>query len=918
MISVKEKGGDLDTTCPSISTEDPWAQLWPTEVSGYSERFGVPPAAATTEEVVEASGLWDDMIPTPSSDAVAEDWVIIGVDTEYVALTDTTLHILSYQYCLITPAGQSHSGIIYTPSARKNDRVKLDDFLGQAIEDAFQAGVIKRYPAHVHVATFFARADLAHFSRVFNTLKTNVQSTRRTIASLNGDNGYGIDLSELRSRHLNKASMPIHDPDLIDPQQVKVRFYDTMLLVPAGRNLDAVGQLLGLHKITIPEPYSIERMDEYLKADQAGFEAYAIRDAEIPARYLLWMMAFAQAVGTSRVPATIGGLAVSLFRRGYIEKYSRAQLLQSFNLTEQSRLYWPRDDGLGGVTPKTQVVQVPHPAYADFEQLAVNCYHGGYNISFEMGPSEIDEFNDFDIRSAYTTALQSIRPLDFDNLRYSTQVEDYVGDQLGLAYISFRFPTDCRHPSLPVRTDKHGLIYPLAGTTHCTLHEIELAVTMGCEISVHYGFIIPWASDHAVFGSFMQLVREKRNSHAKGSLEELLWKELGNSVYGKTAQGLRAKTGFELQSGLSKKIPRSAITHPFFAAYTTGVVRALLHELIASIPPERNVTSATTDGFLTNATLDEISLDGTMAQLFIAWHRELDPTAESILELKHGAKQVVAMKTRGQLTALRHDNEAIGPVTAKAGVRPPRGVKDGNAYVLELYLNRQPGQLVDASHLISTREQFTLQSDLIMKRKEQRLSLEFDFKRDLVNPVIRKVGEVEHLACSSVPFRTVEEQSRVRLMFDNWRRNHCLKTLGDFYSWQEYRLMADVVRHLKESGNGTLRIQRTDTLAGLYARLFCRGYMQGYWGFPDVSCRRPLSNKFLSEALEEVEVFIKPATISQSKNRPVMEGVVPYTPLLLPLLRKLKEHFASFDPGVLIRPQDRQPLDAALNPAPSS
>lgn len=649
-----------------------------------------------------------------------------------------------------------------------------------------------------------------------------------------------------------------------------------------------------------------------------SFEAYALRDAEIAAKYLLWVIEFSQEAGVRSVPATIGGLAVSLFRLDYVGKYSKQQLLQSFNLTEVKREYWPKDDGQGRVVPKTQTLKLPHAAYADFEQLAINCYHGGYNISFEMGPSEISEFNDFDIRSAYTTVLQSIRPLDFDHLQFTTRLEDFTGDQLGLARISFRFPATCRYPCLPIRTDKHGLIYPLEGSTHCTLHEIELAATLGCEITIHYGLIIPWASDHSIFGDFMKLVREKRNSHEKGSLEELLWKELGNSVYGKTAQGLREKTGFDLESGLSKKIPQSAITHAFFAAYTTGAVRALLHELIASIPPERTVISATTDGFLTNATLEEISLDGTMAQLFIAWHRELDPTAESILELKHGAKQVLAMKTRGQLTVLRHDNSAIGPVTAKAGVKPPRGVEDANAYVLDLYLNRYPGQLVDASHLISTREQFTLQSDLIMKRKEQRLSLEFDFKRDLVNPVMRKVGEVEHLACSSVPFRTLEDQGRVRLMFDNWRRNHCLKTLEDFYSWQEYRLMADVVRYLKESGNGTLRIQRTDTLVGLYARLFCRGYMQGYWGFPDTSLRRPVSNKSLSEAFEEVEVFIKPATISQSKNRPVIEAVMPFSPLLMPLLAKLKELFSSFDPGVLIRPEDRHLLDAALNPGAAS
>ncbi|HHO0940423.1 TPA: hypothetical protein ACRTTK_004521, partial [Aeromonas hydrophila] len=71
-------------------------------------------------------------------------------------------------------------------------------------------------------------------------------------------------------------------------------------------------------------------------------------------------------------------------------------------------------------------------------------------------------------------------------------------------------------------------------------------------------------------------VREKRQSYVKKSFEELLWKEIGNSLYGKLAQGLRGKSAFDTSSGLSKPIERSAITNAFFAAHTTGLIRAVL------------------------------------------------------------------------------------------------------------------------------------------------------------------------------------------------------------------------------------------------------------------------------------------------------------------------------------------------------
>lgn len=854
----------------------------------------------------------EDMLPSPDDSMPP---VIIGVDTEYTALGNGSLHILSYQFYLITASGEHTSGIVYTQTANKSDRVRLNDFILDALEQAFQAGLIRCYPSQVYVATFFARADLAHFKEVFKDLKTTIQSTRRTIASLDSQSTYGLDAKTILSRHIDKAAIDVYDPDIFANRRVDIRFYDVMLLVPNGRSLEDVGRMLGLPKLSIPSPYSIERMDAYLKADRKGFEAYALRDAEIAAKYLQWFQAFANSEGLNRIPSTVGGMAVSLFRKGYINEFSSNQLDQSFNLKEVVREFWPKDTENKSLSPLTKRLKVPHTAYGDFEQLAINCYHGGYNICFEMGPTEVGNFNDFDIRSCYTTALISVRPLDFEQIHFTKESADFEGDVLGLAYVAFKFPDDCRYPCLPVRSDNFGLIYPLEGHSHCTSHEIALAQSMGAELTIKHGLIVPWKSDHRVFGTFMRQVREQRNSHEKGSLEERLWKELGNSLYGKTAQGLRAKTGFEMDTGMSKKIAKSAITHPFFAAYITGVARALLHELILSIPPSRTVISATTDGFLTDAVQDEISLDGPIARLFTEWHKEIDPTAKSILELKHGAQQLVAMKTRGQLTAIPHADPKIEPVTAKAGVRVPKDETDGNGYVLNLYLERQPGQTVDASHLMSTRDQFTKESDLIMVEKEQRLSLEFDFKRDLINPVMREVCGHQHIACNSIPFRTETEQGKVRRMFDNWRKNNSLKTVDDFFSWQEYRLLSALVKRLASKQSGGIRIQKGDSLAMVYARLFCRGYMQGAWGFPPMGQRRPMKHPDLSSAFLEVDIEIKTGTISQAKNRPLIEGELPFSNLLIPVIRMLQKHFPDFDPCALIVPADHSKLREALEHA---
>ena len=92
-----------------------------------------------------------------------------------------------------------------------------------------------------------------------------------------------------------------------------------------------------------------------------------------------------------------------------------------------------------------------------------------------------------------------------------------------------------------------------------------------------HGVVIPWLNDVRPFALFSRTVREKRKSHAKGSVFERTWKEIGNSVYGKTAQGLKAKNVYDNRSDQSQRLPPSRVTQPYLAAYITslGEVAAL-------------------------------------------------------------------------------------------------------------------------------------------------------------------------------------------------------------------------------------------------------------------------------------------------------------------------------------------------------
>ena len=114
------------------------------------------------------------------------------------------------------------------------------------------------------------------------------------------------------------------------------------------------------------------------------------------------------------------------------------------------------------------------------------------------------------------------------------------------------------------------------------------------------------------------MIQRLRREYPKKSLEEVMVKEIGNSLYGKLAQGLSDKTAFDTATGLSKKIGPSAVTNPYMAAHTTGLIRAVCGELLHRIPAHRTVVSVTTDGFLTDAPLEELDQTGPLCRRYQA------------------------------------------------------------------------------------------------------------------------------------------------------------------------------------------------------------------------------------------------------------------------------------------------------------
>ncbi|MWF92955.1 hypothetical protein GQE97_21885 [Escherichia coli] len=743
----------------------------------------------------------------------------IGFDTEYVFNPETQQNdILSYQSYVVLPDNTGISNIIYPPDSQKKSRLSFKDFLCQTITPLLETGVITKWPGIINIYAHFIRADIASFANFWSDYKILLKGIRGTVSSFK--NRYGIDFDEQQERRV-KTEQIMFDKRTSPPRCSNVAFIDTLLITPGGMGLAECGELLGLPKLTIPAPYSITNMREYLLGDRAGFEAYALRDAEIAVRYALQVRNFcARELMIDRVPATIGAMAVSRFTKTLKENNMSPEVCLGTHI--KTRELW--------LTEKQAFRTIKTPASVPsrelFETFPINCYHGGRNECFMMGVTPSDHWYDYDLAGAYTTGLLDILTPDYGNIRLSKNPDDYCGHVMGFALVTFRFPESVPYPSLPVRTDQYGLFFPLSGESWATAPEIELALSLGAEMTIHNGIIVPWICDTSphnsestsVFLPFVQQVRENRNRHIKGSLEEKFWKEIGNSLYGKLAQGLRAKTAFDTARGLNRSLPPSSVTQPFFAAHVTGFIRAVVGELMNALPSDSSVVSVTTDGFLTNCPLNKINMSGPLSSRFQSLCDIVDP-GSSMLTCKHEVSQLIAMKTRGQLTYRAIQGKPV--VHARAGVKPPADIprSDYNDYMVDLYLNRLPGQTLSRSTLISTREMWLSESDLVSREQDIRLNLEFDFKRQPVQPAMNE----GHLLMSSRPWDNMEEALQQRSLFDDWRQTHTLKTLADWDDWCDFLYCRTVFSDMKLKVGS----KRSDDIL---VRLFLRALTQCQWG----------------------------------------------------------------------------------------
>jgi hypothetical protein len=694
--------------------------------------------------------------------------------------------ILSYQYAC-RYMGREWSGVVYTRAgahirypdepeaqiAKLPERITFARLLAIAVAHGMHEKHLTRWPKKIAAAAHWTRADLSAMSD-FAAIKRQFDGVQKTYVSLGKPYMARVNVSG----HL---------------REFRVSLVDTQLLVPgSSKSLGALGDLYAFPKLdpgyrffgmsdgSIARIPYIERMDWLLSDDPDLFERYAIRDAEISARHVheVWLFANDElSLNLSSPPVTLGSLAVNnLIERWRglgidIDAVLEGRVKKTKRFDPHCRRYvstWERQ----------------HTSNFKIKQgLAAACFHGGRNECFCYGPTLDAEaegtppFREFDLISAYAVAMASIGMPDWTGMHDCNDLSEFRPGVLGIARVRFSFPGRTRFPSLPVvAPNDYGLIYPLEGEANATASEIAVALRQGATIEVLDGVIVPWLDDGCrPFMLVIDHLQRRRDQHPKGSLQNEMFKQLVNSIYGKLGQGIKGTTVYDTRTGGRSTIGPCEITNAFLAGYVSGLIRGLISELLAGIPSDRAVVSVTTDAFITNAEIGEIGITGLLATLLSVMKQDLtsDP---ALLETKFEARQLLPWRTRGVATLKAIDGAK--PKLARGGMREPgrMSLDEANDWFARKMLLRQRGDKWSSRDPLPFPAAHRANADHVFQERIRKVNFEFDMKRRPIDPAPRYVSVprdpdliVQHIAFETAPWRTVAQFTEAREQFDQWR-----------------------------------------------------------------------------------------------------------------------------------------------------
>ena len=775
--------------------------------------------------------------------------LIIGFDTEYVRVSEKDNRIVSYQFALFNPrTGKRASGLITPNGPRHHHRFSLGGCLGRVLAFAEENGFVDtedgRLPPKVRIliVAHFSRADLPGF-RDFRRLKRRFTILRGTYATTERPAIFDVQVMHGRRR------------------RISVTLCDTRLIAPASAgSIKALGELLGFPKLSVPDVIDekgdtvagITRMDLVAMQHPDAFRAYAVRDAEIAVDWLLRFARFADQWKLAKLPPTIAAMGVAKLR-SFAEKQLPPILGKTVNkLGRLSDDVPARGAGHPGncrrrlsrrqermLRTRTASCRFCRPAVPGFRSQERLCHRDGTEPRHRLGGHRTDHRHRearrprhpdgcrrrFRIPARHTfpqpACPRSQAWADLSAERFDDRSRTRTG----------RRPQPGRRPARSRRLSSFRGSTPLLPMPTCLSSNSPGSSTARARVI------------------------------QKGSAEELMAKEAGNSLYGKTAQAVgnmktvsEGQRIFDTRDGASKPLPPSKITCPIIAAYTSGLTRAVLSEILGNLPDacpraQRHHRRMAVRLHASRGESRGIRPRGDAISPRCA-ARSIRTSSTEILEVKHRAAAVLVAKTRHavtvELAAPQGDAIDHAYMLARGGHHLERefefdpgndeskraATREEAAELIELWRGRTYETKLPQRNFISPRDQWQSDGDLTDKVRLVRVSLDYDFKREPVDVV-----EIDgFLNFTTRPWADIDAFKAARGNLDGWieSRGSVLKNMRDWIDFQAW------------SGSPSMRSAGRRTP---YQQAILVAWAKGLPGFP---IRAGKANKGAEPTLAEV------------------------------------------------------------------
>jgi len=667
-----------------------------------------------------------------------KEYLLVGFDTEFY-FEDKYLKFVSYQFWVFN----DDKGYLFVNE--KGNKLSLKDVLLFLNEIYKNKKII--FVSHFGVVDYLKFEDYEEF----------VKSLKLNMKTLFGKLNY-----EFYDINRNKKEFNLY-------------FKDSMLL-GGGGSLKNLGKVIGIEKIDIGK--NIERMDVFYRDNFDEFVAYSMNDSIIAVNfYIYFVKVLENVLGLTfeeilRIN-TASSVGEVFFKKVLEEKGMEVKEFTGIKTIE--KVYWN--------SKLNKLMKFVKQDFDDEMKLWEKGYYGGRNETYLYGVYRENWF-DYDIKNAYPLAMLSIQDVDW-NFRIminNKNLNELEFNDIGFIYLDFEFNEDVLFPMFPVRTD-HGLIFPRTGRTVVSIPEFLTALNnkMLKDFNILDGVRFK-RKEELTIPNFIKLVIKERSKYEKGSLENTIWKLIGNSFYGKTAQGLTNKKSLNLKGTIEKgekvykQVGKSGITNHFIAGYITGTVRALVSEYLNYFDKENiRVVNITTDGFMIDTKLEDEELKGVgyLTSKF-SKIREKWLNDKEILELKHYSEEDslnVVIKTRGYWM------EKGKVLIARAGIQT-KGMNEKETY---LYLTKN---FLDANYN-SIYIQKSLKNigdvlignveDIISFEREVGMNFDYDFKR---KPFKFKNEDIEFEKKSyvklkiekTIPFENVEEFLEWKKAYEKFKK----------------------------------------------------------------------------------------------------------------------------------------------------